>query len=186
MVVIPSWQWVQQSTATNPSGHRHELNSSFGFIKTLGTTASNQLDLGAINTTISGGISTTKCIYGRVSSYGDASGVFNMRFFLRNIASWGEGNYRFLEKKSLDFIPNFQLTLGDSDTPTSLPAAQNFKSTRKFPELQFGDNVLSGVLDRDVTQYVYVATFADVDVPVGSYGGGGSNGFRYTCAFDFS
>lgn len=186
MVVIPNWQWVQQSTAIDPSGHRHELNTSFGFIKTLGTTASNQLDLGAINTTISGGISATKCVYGRVSSYGDASGVFNMRFFLRNTASWGEGNYRFLEKKSLDFIPNFQLTLGDSDTPVSLPNAQNLKSTRQFPELQFGDNAISGVQDRDVSTYVYLSVFCDVDVPVGSFGGGGSNGYRYSVAFDFS
>jgi len=187
MVSIPVWQWIQQDPAINPSGHRHEADPSFGFIKLLNTAAGGSLDFGSINTTVSGAISPTRCIYGRVASYGDASGIFNLRFFLRNISAWGEGTYRFLEKKSFDFIPNFQLTLGDTpDTPTSLPTAQNLKSTRQFPEFQFGNNVLSGVLDVDSSQYIYLAVYADNDVPVGQRGGAAGNSFRQTVVYDFS
>ncbi len=181
MVTTPSVEWIQNSISIDPSGFRHTHNPVKGFIKILGTGPGAFLDFGSINTTVSGSISDTKLVYFRVSSFGDASGIFNMRFFVRNFSSFKEGNYRFLGRRTLDFVPNLKLSEADSNIPTSIPTQGNYKATRRT-NAPYGDGTLSGILDEDVGQYAYMAIFADTDVNIGQKG----PGFRFSLIFDYS
>ncbi len=133
MVDFPAVQFIEQDIATDPSGSRHLLDT--GFVRTLGTGAGEVLDFGQVNTTGSGAISTTKLTYARVSDLGDASGVFNMRFFLTNTTAWNQGTYRFLERKTLHFVPSLELDSGNENTPVIIPSIQNLSGTIKIPEL---------------------------------------------------
>jgi hypothetical protein len=186
MVVFPTIQWVQQNPTVNPSGSRHLSSPGAGFLRTLGTGAGNFLDFGQINTTTSGAITDTKLCYARVSTMGDASGVFNMRFYLSNISAWGAGVYRFLEQKTLHFVPSLVLNSAANNTPTVVPSSPNFSGTIIEPEFPLGKPWMSGVKDNDVSQYVYLAIEAAQSVPVGTYGGAGAGSFRYRLLYDFS
>lgn len=184
MVTFPTVQWIQQNPAINPSGSRHLLN--LGFIKQLGTGAGQELNFGQVNTTGSGNITGTLLCYARASSFGNASGIFNMRVFLVNTSAWGAGTYRFLEQKHLHFIPNLQLSSSANNTPTTIPPAANFSGTITAPEYPLGKPWISGIIDNDASQYLYVAVEAGADVPVGTYGGAGTGTFRYRLLYDFS
>ena len=186
MVNFPSVEWIQQSTSINPSGSRHLHSAGAGFIKVLDTGAGGVLDFGQLNTTGSGNITTTKLVYARVSDMADASGVFHMRFFLVDTTSWGIGVYRFLERKELHFVPNLTLNSAANNTPLVVPIQTNVSGTIQMPLWQTGTPWMSGILDRDVSQYIYVAVEVGVDVPVGTYGGAGAGTFRYRLLYDFS
>ena len=186
MVNFPEVEWIQQDPGTDPSGQRDQKSGGAGFLRLLGTNAGGELDFGQLNTTGSGAITPTKLVYARVNDFGDASGVFNMRFFLVNVTSWSAGTYRFLEQKELHFVPNLTLTSAANDTPTIVPSLANFSGTITEPEYPLGKPWMSGLLDNDVSQYAYVAVEAGVDVPVGTYGGAGAGTFRYRLLYDFS
>lgn len=186
MVNVPDLQWVQQNPSTNPSGSRHLLSGAAGFIKLLGTAATEELNFGSINTTGSGAISDTKLIYARINDMGDASGVFNMRLFLINTSAWGAGTYRFLERKELHFVPNLQLNSAANNTPTTVPSTTNLSGTIMVVPWPLGQPWLSGIQDNDASQYVYLAVEVGANVPVGTYGGAGAGSFRYRLLYDFS
>lgn len=186
MVNFPAVEWIQQSLSIDPSGFRHLKQSVNGYQKNIDTSAGGVLDFGTINTTGSGAISDTKLAYARISSLGDASGVYNMRLFLTNASTFTGGVYRFLERKSLHFVPNLSLNSAADNTPTSVPTNANFSGTIQMPYWQSGQPWMSGLLDRDVSQYVYLAIEADVSVPVGTKGGAGAGTFRYRLLYDFS
>jgi len=186
MVNFPDVEWIQQNPSINPSGSRHLKTSIAGFIRVLDTTAGGVLDYGQLNTTGSGAITSTKLVYARINSFGDSSGVFNMRMFLTDITSWGAGTFRFLEQKALHFLPNLVLTSAADNTPTTVPAHPNLSGTIIQPEWILGKPWMSGLLDNDVSQYVYLAVEVGVNVPVGTYGGAGAGTFRYRLLYDFS
>jgi len=186
MVNVPDVQWIQQDPGTDPSGSRDALSGGAGFLKLLGTAATEELDFGSINTSGSGAITDTKLTYARVDDFGDASGVFNMRFFLINISAWGAGTYRFLEQKQLHFVPNLTLDSSAENTPTVVPTTTNLSGTITEPEFPLGKPWMSGVLDNDVSQYVHLAVEVSNNVPVGTYGGAGAGSFRYRLFYDFS
>ena len=192
MVTAPTIQWILQSSSTNPSGHRHELNTAYGYVKQLGTGAGQALDFGSINTTLSGAISDTKVVYARVANMGTASGIFNLRFFLNSTSAFSLGQYRFLEKKDLHFIPNLKLVDTAKDTPRVIPAYQNLSGTipsvgrADYGQWQAGVPWISGTRDDDATMYIYLAFLAFQDVPNGTYGGAGAGSFRYRLLYDFS
>ena len=186
MVNFPTLEWVEIDPAINPSGTRDQDIVSSGFLQLLTTAAGGQLDFGQLNTTGSGNISSTHLTYARVSDFGDASGVFNMKFFLINSSAWGAGTYRFLEEKSLHFQLNLSLTPGSKNTPTVVPTSANLSGTITEPEYPLGKPWLSGILDNDVSMYVHLAVEAGVDVPVGTYGGAGAGTYRYRLLYDFS
>ena len=166
VISAPTTEWIQQDISINPSGFRADHDPTKGFIKVLGTGPGAFMDFGSINTTISGSISPTKLAYFRVSNFHDASGVFNMRFFIKNFSDFKQGNYRFLGRRSLDFVSNLQLSEADQNIPITIPTQQNYKSTRStnFPR---GGNAISGIKDDDCGQYSYIAIFADTDVNLG-------------------
>jgi hypothetical protein len=186
MVNFPSVEWIQQDPTIDPSGSRHLKTGGAGFIKLLGTGAGEELNFGDLNTTGSGIVSETFLTYARIDDMGDASGVFNMRFFLTNTSSFAAGTYRFLENKQFHFVPSLVLTPADGDTPTVVPSNMNFSGTITEPEYPLGKPWMSGLLDNDVSQYAYVALEIGVDVPVGTYGGAGAGTFRYRLLYDFS
>jgi hypothetical protein len=186
MVNVPDVQWIEQDPTIDPSGSRDIASGAAGFLKLLGTAAAEELNFGTINTTGSGAITDTKAIYARVDDFGDASGVFNMRFFLINTSAWGAGTYRFLEQKNLHFQPGLTLTPAAKDTPTTVPTTTNLSGTIQQPQWSLGSPWLSGVLDNDASQYVYLAVEVSNNVPVGTYGGAGAGSFRYRLFYDFS
>jgi len=173
---FPTGQFLQFDVNTDPSGVR-DLEASA--IKVLDTSITGVLDFGNTNTTTSGGISDTTMFIFRVSDLGDASGVYNLRFFLENASAFGAGNYRFLHRITTHYQgAGFTLGLGDLDIPLVEPA-QNVLSTS-------GQPTLSGIEDGHVSQYIYLAVFTDSDTPFGTYGGAGAGSFRYKMIFDFS
>jgi hypothetical protein len=184
-VTYPIVEWIQQSLLIDPSGHRHQKNPTFGYIQNVNTSPGGQLDFGAINTAFSGSISDTKLVYARPSTLGSASGIFNMKFFLVSISAWTVGSYRFLERKLLHFANGLTLTQANSDTPTTVPANSNIVGTIA-PFFVTGQPTISGVNDQGVTEYVYLAVFADTNVPPSQYGGPGQGSFRYRLLYDFS
>jgi len=184
-VNYPTIEWILQDSTVDPSGQRHQKNPSFGYIQNLDTTPGGQLDFGAVNTAFSGQVAATKLVYARPSSLGSASGIFNMKFFIVSASAWTTGSYRFLERKSIHFVNNLQLTQADTDSPTIVPGTPNILGTLA-PFFVDGQPYLSGVLDQDVTQYVYLSVFADTDVPAKQYGGPGAGSFRYRLLYDFN
>lgn len=186
MVNFPDVEWILQNPSTDPSGQRDQKSSGAGFLKVLSTSAGGALNFGQLNTSGSGAITDTFLAYARVDDLGDASGIFNMRMFLTNVTAWGVGVYRFLEQKQLHFVPNLQLNSAASDTPTVVPTQANLSGTITEPEWPLGKPWMSGLLDNDVSQYVYLALEVGVDVPVGTYGGAGAGTFRYRLLYDFS
>lgn len=186
MVNFPDVEWIQQNPSIDPSGSRHLKAGAAGFLRVLDTSAGGVLDFGQLNTTGSGAITPTRLAYARVNDLADASGIFNMRFFLVNTSAWGVGTFRFLEEKQLHFVPNLSLDSSADNTPTVVPSHANLSGTITTPEFPLGKPWMSGVLDIDVTQYVYLAVEAGVDVPVGTYGGAGAGSFRYRLLYDFS
>lgn len=185
MVNFPVLQIVQNSLSVNPSGSRH-LNGA-GFIRNVDTSAGGVLDYGTVNTTGSGAISDTKLCYARVSSFGDASGVYYMRLYLKNVGDFGAGTYRFLEQKSIHFVPSLTLNSAANNTPTTVPAQTNLLGTL-VPGWVTGSPWISGTVPADQTcsQYFWLAAEIGNDVPVGTYGGAGAGGFRYAVIYDFS
>jgi hypothetical protein len=175
-MTLPTVQFLQFDKSINPSGYRHIPASG---VRSLDTSITGFLDFGSVNTTTSGRISDTKMVVFRVSDFGDASGIFNMRFFLSNTNAFNTGTYRFLQRVSTHWLgSNFNLTLADVDTPRTTPS-QNVLSTS-------GQPVLSGLFDGHVSQYIYLATYVGTDVPYGTYGGPAANTFRYRMLYDFS
>lgn len=186
MVNFPDVEWIQQDPGIDPSGLRDQKSGAAGFLRVLDTGAGGELNFGQLNTTGSGAITPTLLVYARVNDLGDASGVFNMRMFLANTTAWGAGSYRFLEQKELHFVPNLSLDSSANNTPTVVPLSSNMSGTITEPEFPLGKPWMSGVLDSDVSQYVYLALEVGVDVSVGTYGGAGAGTFRYRLLYDFS
>lgn len=186
-MTAPIVQWIEQSLSIDPSGSRHLLSAPDGFLKLLGTGAGQQLDFGNLNTTGSGAISDTKLVYARVSNLNGASGVYNMKFFLTSTSAFNNGTSRFLEMKSLHFQPNLRLNSSADNTPTTFPSQQNLFATTSFPTFQ--DNLqpwMNGIVDDDVSMYIYLALECDQNVDLGIKGGAGAGTFRFRLLYDFS
>jgi len=67
-----------------------------------------------------------------------------------------------------------------------VPTSPNLSGTITEPEYPLGKPWMSGLLDNDTSQYVYLAVEAGVDVSVGTKGGAGAGSFRYRLLYDFS
>lgn len=177
MATFPTVQFLQFDKDVDPSGVRNLPASA---IQELDTSITGCLDFGNTNTTTSGAISDTILAIFRVSDLGDASGVYNLRFFLQNASAFNTGNFRFLHKIDTHFQgAGFTLGLSDLDIPITQPIVENVLSTSGQPPL-------SGIADGHVSQYIYLAVFVDTDVPFGTYGGCAAGSFRYRMVYDFS
>jgi len=177
MATFPTVQFLQFDKDVDPSGVRNLPASA---IQELNTSITGCLDFGNANTTTSGAIGDTAMAIFRVSDLGDASGVYNLRFFLQNASAFNTGNYRFLHSIQTHYQgAGFVLGLADLDIPVIKPTTENVLSTTNEPPL-------SGIGDGQVSQYIYLAVFVDTDVPFGTYGGCAAGSFRYRMVYDFS
>jgi len=177
MATFPTVQFLQFDVDVDPSGVRDLPGSA---VKALDTSITGCLDFGNSNTTTSGAISQNALMVFRVSDLADASGVYNLRFFLENASAFNTGNYRFLHKVDTHYQGvGFRLGLSDLDVPLSQPTIHNVLSTS-------GQPTLSGIFDGHVSQYIYLAVYTDTDVPFGTYGGCAAGSFRYRMVYDFS
>lgn len=177
MIVAPQVQFLEFDKTVDPSGFRHIPGSSLGV---LDTSTTGYLDFGNSNVSISGVVSATKMAIFRVSDMADASGIYNMRFYLKSATAFSAGQYRFLHNITTHFQgAGYSLTTLNSDIPSSIPSSANLLSTD-------GQGAMSGTQDDNVSQYIYLAVFTDTDVPYGTKGGGGAGSFRFSCVYDFS
>ena len=177
-VTVPILDIIQFDNAIDPSGTRDLGAGASGFVKFLDTSTSGHLDYGFVNITESGVLAGTKMLLFRPVVFGSAVEVYNFRFHLASITSWNIGTYNFLFKTERDFASGVALTLADDNIPTSLPGSGNVLSTASGTFIQ-------AVAESGVSEYIYLDLFAGTDVPIGTYGGPGSNGFRYRLTYDF-
>lgn len=175
---LPIIDIIQIDNAINPSGTRNLGASCSGFVKFLTTSSSGHLDYGFLNTTNSGVYAGTKLIFFRPVSLGDASEIFNFRFYLSSISSWSTGTYYFLWDKLVHFQSGKQLSTSNASVPTSLPTSGNVLSTASGTYIQ-------SIAESGCSQYIYLDMYAATNVPVGQYGGPGNGGFRYRLTYDF-
>lgn len=182
---IPRVEAIEQRISLDPSGVRHSKIPASGFIKLLSTGTGGHLNFGDLDNTNSGVMSDAKLIYLRATDMGDASGIFNIRFYVFSASDWTAGNYRFLYRPSFHFIANPVISLSDSNVPMVPPSVSNVSGTTSIYH-PLGAPWISGILDTDVSNYLYLGVYADADVPVGTYGGQGDGGFRYRFLYDFS
>jgi hypothetical protein len=177
MAIFPDVQFIQFDKDVDPSGSRHLVAGG----QELDTSITGCLDFGNANTTTVGATSDTTMAIFRVDALNDASGVYNLRFFLNSTTAFGVGNFRFLHRIATHYQgAGFELSLADLDVPLAAPL-QNVISTT--PSSQ---PTLSGIIDADVSQYIYLAVWVDADVPFGTYGGCANGSFRYRMLYDFS
>lgn len=174
MATFPTFQFREYTISTDPSGSRNTTGGGFQGVRS--TLTGETLVFSPLNVSPTGGITETHLLLGRVSNFGTASGVYNLKFFLTSASSFTQGTYRFLEYKNRHWIVNRRMSEADNNTPTSLPATTNWKNT-------YGGGVLSGTKEDDVTEYLYLGLYIKEDVPTGTYG---PANFTYRCAFDFS
>lgn len=174
MATFPSFQFREYTISTDPSGFRNTTGGGFRGIKS--TLASETLIFSPLNISPSGGITETHLLLGRVNSFGTASGVYDLRFFLTSSNAFTQGTYRFLEHKNIQFLVNRRMSEADNNTPISIPSTTNWRNT-------YGGGILSGIAEDDVTEYLYLGLYIREDVPFGTYG---PANFTYRCLYTFS
>ncbi len=177
-MAVPQINIIQLDNITDPSGTRDAAAGMNGFVKYLDTSTSGHLDFGTVNITNSGTFSATQLLFFRPESFGDASEIFNFRFFLSSTSSWDIGTYYFKWAPEVHFESAKALDLGADGIPTSLPATQNVLSTQSGTFIQ-------AIAESGCSQYIYMNVFASPDTTVGQYGGPGNGGFRYRLTYDF-
>lgn len=175
---LPLIDIIQLDNAINPSGTRNLGASCSGFVKFLDTSSSGCLDFGFLNVTNSGVYAGTKLIFFHPVSMGDATQLYNFRFYLSSISAWQTGTFNFLWDKTVHFQSGKALSLADLNVPTSLPTSGNVLSTASGTYIQT-------IAESGCSQYIFLDLFAGTNVPVGQYGGPGNNGFRYRLTYDF-
>lgn len=189
MVLAPSIEWREFDPTIDPSGHRVESLSlgQWGFQGVKNTSDGGTMVFSALNTSISGQISDTKVVTAYVSNWNDASGITNMKAYLSSISAFDNGTYRFLYTIQRHFYTQSGVPLNetDGDFPTVLPASQNILSTLGSGFLKNTAGVVTPD-ENQVTEYLYLAVFADTNVLPGVYGSPGGGGFRVRLLYDFS
>jgi len=177
-ITVPTIDIIQFDNAVDPSGTRDLGATADGFVKFLDTSSSGHLDFGYMNITESGVLAGTNLLVFRPTTFGSAQEVYNFRFHLQSITSWGVGTYSFLWKKNIHFESGVTLSLADESVPTSLPSSGNILSTASGTYIQ-------AIAESGVSQYTYLDIFTGTDVTVGTYGGPGQGGFRFRLTYDF-
>jgi len=177
-ITVPTIDIIQLDNAIDPSGTRDLGAGASGFIKFLDTSSSGHLDFGQVNITTSGSVSATNLIFFRPVNMGTAQEIYNFRFHVASLSAWATGTYNFLWRNQIGFESGVGLTTSDDNVPTALPTSGNVVSTAS-------GNYIQAVAESGCSQYIYLAVFADTDVPVGTYGGPSNGGFRFRVTYDF-
>jgi len=169
-------EWNNQN---NPSGTRNMEAAVSGFIKQIDVSSSGALNFGFLNISQSSGVlSDTKLITFRPQVMGDATTLYNFRFYLSSISAWTTGTYNFLWDKRIHFASGLQLNLSHDNVPTVLPTSGNVLTTASGTFIQTA-------VESGVSQYIYLALFAGGNTAIGNKGGPAAGSFRYNLTFDF-
>ena len=182
-------------SGVDPSGVRHLDQpdaSGFSFIKNPSTAPGAFLNFGQINITQGKQTTPTLAVIARLGELNDMTeSVFNMRFWLPDLADFQIGTFKFNGFASGTWIPSVNLTEASGKfVSTALPSGQNLFRNAD-PNQIFNANDLfqkeltaSGTVDDQVTQYVFLSVTVDQDAAVKQYGGDGG-GFTYRLTYDF-
>lgn len=196
MAIAPTIKFaVSAVSGADPSGVRHlDLGdpSGFSFIKNPSTDPGAFLNFGAINITAGKQTTSTFAVTARINEFNDMTeAVFNMRFWLPDLADFGVGTFKFNGFPSGTWIPN--ISLGEASgkfMPTSLPSGQNMwrnkdpNATFDPTDVIFRELTASGTVDDQVTMYEFLSITVDTNAAIKQYGGDGG-GFTYRMTYDF-
>ncbi len=161
-------------TQSSPAFTRHIPSGSIAYVKELGSgSTSDYLDfnLKALKT---GGyhVFQTSVIVFRMSSIGNT--VFNMRFWTpdQSALSAGSSYYQYGVSGVWGAFSQFTASgaIDMNAVPTSLPSTQNLFR-------QNDGTSLTGILDTDVSQYLYLSLCLETTYPNGRYGTGEATSF---------
>lgn len=177
-MIFPQIQFKQYDGLYNPSGTRNIDVTASGWVKEINTSASGVLDFGFMDITTSGCISPTKLLLFRPSTLGSASQIYNFKLYISSATAWTTGTYRFLYRTSIPFVSGLVVDLSDSNIPTSVPSTGNILSTASGSYIQ-------STVESGCSQYIYLAVYANNDVPTGQKGGPAAGSFRYRLQYDF-
>ena len=194
MAVPPTIIFSEHSVSgVDPSGVRHlDLGppSGFAFVKNLSTDPGEYLDFGSVNINLGKQEMPTKAIIARLGALNDMTeAMFDMRFWLPDIADFTIGTFKFNGFASGTWIQNISLTEASGKfVPTVLPSGQNI--WRNVPGVQFDPNnvlfqeITASGSDDQVTMYQYLNVTVNPNAAVKVYGGDGG-GFTYRMTFNF-
>ena len=175
-------------SGVNPSGLRH-LTTAGAYVKELGTAAGQFLDYGQINISLGKQSSKTAAVVAMIDDTKDLTeAMFNLRFYLSDISSFGPGTYNFNGFPSGQWIQDVDLTDASGYfIPTTLPSGQNWWRDGGGPfnrEAAGFQEITASGTDSQVTQFYYLSVTVDQDVPNKVYGGN-AGGFVYRLTYDF-
>jgi hypothetical protein len=171
---------------SSPAFTRHIAGGSAAYVKELGSgTLASYLYFDSRADRAAGyEIYKTKVVVFRTSTAGQT--VFNMRFYTpdESALSSGSSYYQYGISGVWTAFPTYANS-GQVDmnvVPTTLPAAQNLFR-------QEGSASLTGILDTDVSQYLYLSLCLDDTFINGRYGSGGVTSFgrwEHRVTFDYT
>lgn len=178
-------------SGVDPSGSRHLTNhASFENILASGhgpaSFSFDDLDMQAVNISSGSGVSKTKVFLFRIASFDCANTrITNMKFWASSVTDFLTGNtHKVVYEKARG--DNWQQDkalpvshFGDPTkfVPESLPDSQNLYR-------QDGGGTIHGVVDDDVSEWVYVALAASGTLPLGQYGLTPASGFLLRVTYD--
>lgn len=180
-------------SGVDPSGVRHlDLGpaSGYAFVKNLGTDPGEYLDFGSINISQGKQETSTKAVIARLGQYNDMTeAIFNLRFWLPDIADFTIGTFKFNGFPSGSWLQNLSLTESSGTfISTVLPSGQNI--WRNVPGKTFDRNdtdfqeITASGADDQVTMYQYLNITVSPDAAIKAYGGDGG-GFTYRLSYDY-
>jgi hypothetical protein len=162
------------SSGVNPVGSRH-LTSHPSFIKELLSTEIGALDFGSVNIDIKRH-SPTKAVLFRASSLAVGGEINNMRVWGSSLPS-PIGTISYNMKILSAYVSGLSLTDASGAVPSTLPTSQNLFRTN-------GAASITGVLDADVSEYIYLNVTGDVGLTTGKLGAGTDKPFIFRVTYD--
>lgn len=161
------------ATGVSPVGSRHLTNHA-SFVKELSDSEAGALDFGTLNID-SKSHTPTKCLIFRVSDLNGNSQIDNMRFWAPSLPT-PAGYIKFNMHINTNYLSGIALTDASGQVPTTLPDDPNLLRTTGVEEI-------SGIVDTDVSEFIYLNVTSDVTTTTGRYGGDSS--LRYRVTFDY-
>jgi hypothetical protein len=159
---------------SSPAPVRHVAGGSEAYVKTLGSgVLANYLEFDGFIEQVGGWYSAiTKVLIFRTSS--ENYRITNMRYYSpdQSALSAGSSHLQFAVSGSWAAYPHNATSgqVGMISVPSTIPVSQNLFQ-------QNGSANLSGIIDANVSQYIYLSLILDDEYPSGRYGSGESTSF---------
>jgi len=172
-------------TESSPEFVRHIPGGSPSYVKTLGSgSLSDYLYFDTKATKPGYSSYETKVLVFRVTTTGNT--VFNMRFYSPDASALTPGSsyYQYGVSGVWGAFERFANSgsINMNEVPTSLPSSQNLFR-------QNSSTSITGILDTDVSQYLYLNLCLDDTFPGGRFGSGGSSSYgvwQHRVTYDYT